>query len=205
MDTKEITPVSLSDTHEQIIEKVDQIISLTHEQLFNVYNADDLETVIKHIQHEALVDNVLYGDEFELQESKYISIRDERVDFDKIDVERYVKQSFKIDRETGVQTQVNTRMVRIVSGYSDAYALDELTFFTDVYDGDDKQTCIDVVGAKVRAYNALVAARDKHNRRKGDRALPKLLEACPKLRTTSKSLTVGTLNLCQRCLRSWIT
>lgn len=168
--TETIERIELSKVMNTILSDTDNTIDYVHECISVIHDDDDLKSVIDYINHESLIDNIRYGESFEIQSSKYYAIKDERVHFDNIKVEKFEKRVFKMDKETGIQTEVTPiKMVRVLSGYGQEFNLNEYIFFRDVYNGDDKKQCLKVWDAYNKAMSAHTKANDAYINRKDDK------------------------------------
>jgi hypothetical protein len=147
-------------TQSELLSKVDETITYIHGSILTVENVEDVKELISELQNEVLIDNVLYGDEFEMVEKKFNELDDERINIDNIDVETFLKPKFAFNKETKVYSEVKPiPCVRIVSGYHDEYKVSEYEFFANVYNGDDKETFKDIISKKTVSDNSLSASR----------------------------------------------
>jgi len=150
-----------NETQSELLMKVDATIKYIHDSILTVDNVDDVKELIAELQNEVLIDNVLYGNEFEMVEKKFVGLEDERVVLDQIDVEHFLKPVFKFDKETKVYTEVKpVSCVRVISGYHDEYKVSEYEFFSNAYNGDDKEAFKTAIASKDKSIVALEEAKE---------------------------------------------
>jgi len=150
-----------NETQTELLMKVDATIEYIHDSILTVDNVDDVKELITELQSEVLVDNVLYGDQFELVEKKFNELEDERVNLDQIEIENFLKPKFAFDKDTKVYTEVKPiPCVRVISGYHDEYKVSEYEFFSNVYNGDDKEAFKTAISSKDKSIVALEEAKE---------------------------------------------
>lgn len=141
---------------EQITLIAEEHMKNINASLFGEFGEDALKNAISHYQNETLVDNVLFGNEFECEAKKFNAINDERVNFDNIDYTKFVKIIDK--RVKGELMPVPIDYICVNVGYGNKQKVDEVAYFTDVYDGCDKETIRTAFIKRNSAFSAMRTA-----------------------------------------------
>jgi hypothetical protein len=154
-----IEAVVLSTTETDILERVDNACHRLHSEFFKGYNEDSLKNVVSYCKHEALIDNIRFGEGFELPKSRYDQIFDQRIDKGKLYpfIEFFNKRVIKVDPKTHLQFEDDVPTVRILEGYGTKKPIDTESFFRDSYMGDDKEKIVALLKAERETRKA---ARD---------------------------------------------
>jgi uncharacterized protein YifE (UPF0438 family) len=144
-----IAAVVLSTTETDILERVDNACHRLHSEFFKGYNEDSLKNIVAYCKHESLIDNIRFGEGFELPKQRYDQIFDSRVDKEKLypHIEIFNKRVIKVDPKTHRQFEEDVPTVRILEGYGTQKPIDIESFFRDSYMGDDKETIVDLLKA----------------------------------------------------------
>jgi hypothetical protein len=150
MSNDKIEAVVLSTTETDILERVDNAVADMHTTFFTGYNEDSLKNIVAYCKHEALIDNIRYGEGFELPKQRYDQIFDQRIDKEKLypHIEIFNKRVIKVDPKTHLQFEDDVPTVRILSGYGTKRPIDVESFFRDSYTGDDKETIVALLKAE---------------------------------------------------------
>lgn len=149
-----------NETQTELLHKVDETISYIHDSILTIENVEDVKELIKELQNEVLVDNVLYGNEFEMVEKKFNELDDTRIEHDDIEVETFLKPKYAFNKETKSYSEVKPiPSIRIISGYHDEYDVSEYEFFTNSYDGDDKEAFKLAISDKDKSIIAMDEAK----------------------------------------------
>lgn len=170
--------------------------------LFGVFGVDSLNEAIKHYQHEAIVDKVLYGCEFELLEAKFHSLNDKRVD--SVEFIPFIKMVDK--RINGELVSTPTPFICIDKGYGNKDSIDELAYFLDVYEGDDRETIVASYQTRDKNLKTLeeaISARVAHATKKGIAPLDKTVSDATLIYEASKTVCDDILKSMPQLRASW--
>lgn len=172
MSNETSKPVFLNDKQVSIVKATDKLVSSVYDGLYSDEVKDDLQIVLSSLKHESIVDNILYGADYELKQSIFESIDDPRINRDNIIVHPFKKPVAKFDKDTGTHSTEYVHFVRIKNGYSDPSKMDLYVYFNDTYEGNDKNTILKLITDLRDAEKALTDLDDKIKVRKSNKEIP---------------------------------